>query len=73
MDVIEPPRTCDADDGTPMSTRRADMARKMTVLALLAGAGAALTAARRRARGGEEIDLWREATSTAGTTTSTPR
>lgn len=49
------------------------MARKMTVLALLAGAGAALTAARRRARGGEEIDLWREATSTAGTTTSTPR
>ncbi|MCK9875002.1 DLW-39 family protein [Frankia sp. AgPm24] len=43
------------------------MARKVTVLALLAGAGAALTAARRRSRGGEEIDLWREATSTAGT------
>ncbi|MCM3886022.1 DLW-39 family protein [Frankia sp. R82] len=42
------------------------MARKVTVLALLAGAGAALTAARRRSRG-EEIDLWREATSTTGT------
>jgi hypothetical protein len=43
------------------------MARKMTVLALLAGVGAAFTAVRRRARGGAEIDLWREATSTTGT------
>ncbi|MCM3922736.1 DLW-39 family protein [Frankia sp. AiPs1] len=42
------------------------MARKMTVLALLAGAGAAFSAARRRSRGKEEVDLWREATSTAG-------
>ncbi|CAO5193407.1 hypothetical protein FAIPA1_90131 [Frankia sp. AiPs1] len=42
------------------------MARKVTVLALLAGAGAALTAVRRRARSGEDIDLWREATATTG-------
>lgn len=43
------------------------MARKMTVLALVASAGAALTAVRRR-RSKEEIDLWREATSAAGST-----
>ncbi|KEZ36192.1 transporter [Frankia sp. CcI156] len=42
------------------------MVRKVTVLALLASAGAALTAVRRRGRGKEEIDLWREATSAAG-------
>jgi hypothetical protein len=41
------------------------MARKMTVLALLASAGAALSAVRRR-KGKGEIDLWREATSAAG-------
>ena len=43
-----------------------EMVRKVTVLALLASAGAALTAVRRRGRGKEEIDLWREATSAAG-------
>jgi hypothetical protein len=41
------------------------MTRKMTLLALVASAGAALSAVRRR-KGKEEIDLWREATSAAG-------